>query len=645
MATIAPPKAKATYYNIPPPPLPEFYLPKAPSKGNNDGSSTSSASVDHAQALAQTKIKVRRRSKQKITETYLQEPTTHDYDAALAKLPPDPGDGTDERMRVRYTVERTTSRPIVTFAPPPPPLNTNDVPPLAIYHVCRICLRPRSTRYHCEHPIPINGVPPPPTICRRCRVSTVKEVAKVATVIQESESNKMKLGIGAFIPQEDYVSNKEMKERRARELLRSVERQRLRESSASESTGQEREIAFRRVRVLESVSDSPPRLQTSVKSTAQDAIDAVSVRSQGGRTTIAVAATSRPVGPSSEKTFSVSARPSEGRANDSGFQEVGEGVISTEPPRDIDKTKQKTKITAYTASSIAHAPSTAVARASVSIAQPARPERSESEIRRIAREEIVRYRQAERKMEAHPDPYAHGRMVPVERRIEKQADVIEPMPWARRSEAVEEVVLTRRQKNAKETPTQPAKSSKEDTAKEMAQPRPERVAPRRDEGSKKAPADAELSEPVRPEQGSARIKPDKSVEREYVIERVSKGDSKVSASGWTSGSGWVSEKKDEPGRQSQPSKTTTAKLRSERSERRKWDVMTETPTQQEPSSQTTRSAQDGSRSARSVRRKWDLLTESGKTTTEPRSDRVPNVKQHEVPSWEDERGGYIRREI
>lgn len=66
---------------------------------------------------------------------------------------------------------------------------------------------------------------------------------------------------------------------------------------------------------------------------------------------------------------------------------------------------------------------------------PAVPGFTESEIRTFARDEVERYRQAERMMAAHPNAYAHGRMVPVtstvpvERRIETVRDEAPSMPW------------------------------------------------------------------------------------------------------------------------------------------------------------------------------------------------------------------------
>ena len=56
-------------------------------------------------------------------------------------------------------------------------------------------------------------------------------------------------------------------------------------------------------------------------------------------------------------------------------------------------------------------------------------ERTDSEIRTISRDEIQRYKEAERKLDAHPEAYAHGRLVPVERRIEVERDIAESKPW------------------------------------------------------------------------------------------------------------------------------------------------------------------------------------------------------------------------
>ncbi|KAK5709964.1 hypothetical protein LTR17_019293 [Elasticomyces elasticus] len=662
MATIAPPKSRPTYLNIPPPPLPEFYLPKI-TPSSNDGSSSASADKE----FTKTTVSVRHQSKQKTqtqTPAWLQEPATPNNDAALARLPADPGDSTDERMRVRYTVECTTAKPVVTFAPPP---DTTDIPPLAVYHICRICLRTRSARYHRAHPIPIDGLPPPPGICRRCRVSTVEEVSKVATVVEESESNKMKLGIAAFIPAEDYISNKEMKSLRMKELLREVEGQRKRErlSSVSESIEKEKEIVFRHVKVRESMSDPPsPLIRTSVKSTAQDAIDAVSVHSRDFMMTTAVTRADKSDAQMSQKAQSVSARSratTRRQESDGGFEEVGRGTITAKVALNTDKAvtegmsavsraistrshpppAETTTIMAYARSTHAQpAPfetsSKAVTQAPTATVQPAGPERSESEIRRIAREEIIRYRQAERKLEAHLDPYAHGRMVPIDRRIEKQADVAEPVPWSRNSEAVvEEVVLTCKRETVKDNSRQPKMSSAREEARQTSPPETNKSRSKQDQV---LDPDTAVKDSAPARQSNARRKVDvRYVDREYVIERT-KADSKVSARDVTSGSGWVSDRRNESERRPQSKQEERRDEGSERTERRQWDVMTET------SGKHTAPA-SGSRSEKSEKKNCGDNSEAVKVPVEVRSDRTVELKRDETSRWTDERRGYTTREI
>ncbi|KAK5723259.1 hypothetical protein LTR15_004956 [Elasticomyces elasticus] len=666
MATIAPPKLRPTYLNVPPPPLPEFYLPKI-TPGSNDGSSsTSSASVD--KGVTKTTVRVRRQSKQKTqtqTQAWLQEPATPNNDAALAKVPADPGDSTDERMRVRYTVERTTAKPVVTFAPPP---DTTDIPPLAVYHICRICLRTRSARYHRAHPIPIDGLPPPPGICRRCRVSTIEEVSKVATVVEESESNKMKLGIAAFIPDEDYISNKEMKSLRVKELLREVEGHRKRErlSSVSESTEKEKEIVFRHVKVRESTSEPPsPLIRTSVKSTAQDAIDAVSVHSRDFMMTAAVTHTDKSDAQMSQKAQSVSARSratTRQQESDAGFEEVGRGIITAKVALNTDKpVAEGMSVVSRAVSTRSHPPpaetatimtyaksthaqlapvetsSKAVTQAPTATVQPAGPERSESEIRSIAREEIIRYRQAERKLEAHLDPYAHGRMVPIDRRNEKQADVAEPVPWPRNPEAVvEEVVLTRKREAVKDNSSQPKMSPAREEARQTSPPETEKARSKRDQVPD---VDTAVKDSASARQSNARRKIDvRYVDREYVIERTKKDGGKVSAGDLTSGSGWDSDRRNESEQRPQPNQVRRTDERSERTERRQWDVMTET------SGKHTAPA-SGPRSDKGEKRNCGDNSEPVKVPVEVRSDRTIEVKRDETSRWTDERSGYTTREI
>lgn len=433
-----------TYAFVPPPPLPEFYLPMAASSG--DSSAASSVSEEVSQALVRTKTKTRV-SKQ---SQALQVIAGHACVTTLDKLPPALRDATDERTMRYDGIPRTTSTPIFAL-PPPPPGMANDVPPLAIYHVCRICLRPRSTRFHREHPIPINAVPPPPGICRRCRVTKVEEVTSVKDVaktgvgnidvMQKSESNEVKIGVAAFVPKEDYVTNREMKDRRGRALLRSLSQRRLRESSGSTSTGETRRITYRHIRVRERTMSPapirrsmtippPPGPRTTVISTAQDAIRAVSVHSQDAMMTTAVAAAT-----------SMQVQPTQMPSSRS--TQIGKTASAKAPCR------------SPTPAPIRARPVSAVKPETAPLAT--RPERTEAEIRNIAREEVERYRQAERKLDAYPGAYAHGRMVPVERRIERKPEVAEPLPWHTDSDRFE--VHVERVKEVVRPPSQPTPRS------------------------------------------------------------------------------------------------------------------------------------------------------------------------------------------
>jgi hypothetical protein len=433
---MAPPSAPTTSAFIPPPPLPEFYLPKKKAaKLAASPASTSPAESETQAVLVKTKTKTKEQSsKQHLDITY-----THEKGfVALSHFPAAPGDATDEQPM---------TKPSARFMPPPGA--GYDVPPLAVYHICRICMRPRSARYHGEHPIPINGVPPPPGICRRCRVQKVEEqkeekVIVVERVVDETagcpnlfaggESKDISLGLKCLIPEGDIITRKQVNEERGRRIIDDVQRSRrvrresVERSETEDDEGESRHIHYRHVRVRErTVSTAPrqepvvattiPKPRTSVRSTAQDAIDAVSLRSQQApmMTGALAAATSVQVEPTEHPPIATTA------------------PTMKSPERDETGASRTVSVRACSKSSGKR--SASVAQATAVIKDAPQSQYDEANIRRIAREEVVKYRQAERKLEAHPDPYAHGRLVPVERRIEQTSDVKEPRPW----EQVEEV--------------------------------------------------------------------------------------------------------------------------------------------------------------------------------------------------------------
>ena len=118
-----------------------------------------------------------------------------------------------------------------------------------------------------------------------------------------------------------------------------------------------------------------------------------------------------------------------------------------------DQVASRTKASVSVRSSVASSQSKVTATAQV--AAPTPHGYTESEIRTFARDEVERYRQAERMMHAHPNAYAHGRMVPVapavpvERRIEVVRDTAATRPWeAPTSPPREAVFATLESRNA-----------------------------------------------------------------------------------------------------------------------------------------------------------------------------------------------------
>ncbi|KAI7358297.1 hypothetical protein KC354_g9743 [Hortaea werneckii] len=448
MVTAAP--APYIFASIPPPPLPEFYMnarkPKSyappPSASSPSSSTSSTASLsdrpdndDKAQTTVKTKTKIKtnKQSQQRKADTIAQRIV------AEAQLPPaNVEDATDERKMVTFQgVSGTTPTPIVTL-PPPPPAYSDEIPPLAVYHICRICFRPRSSAYHRSHPIPVNAVPPPPGICRRCRILKVEETTTKAAktdrevreieIVRQSKSNDIRLGLFTGINNEDYISRGEWEAGRTRALLREAERQRLEnEEEESENDG---DVTYRHVRIRQRV-DCPtraehiatnvlpclPKPRTSIYSTAQDAIDQVS-------------------SPSEETLVVDSKKSTDDRKWATSYTPVGTGAAEQrtklESPRQDAASSRRVKVSASVtragSSNSSHSQSTVKAKAKVETEVPM-PAPTESEIRKLAREEIIKYRQAERKLQAHPDPYAHGRMVPVERRVDTKASNHEDAPW------------------------------------------------------------------------------------------------------------------------------------------------------------------------------------------------------------------------
>lgn len=389
---------------IPPPPLPEFYLPTQTSASSRSGS-TSSESEHNAQNF-------------------------------LPKGPPVTGDGVYDGRPYTSSCPANGSNtmlPLIAIPPLPISAGANEVPPLAIYHICRICIRPRSARYHLEHPIPLNGLPPPPGICRRCRVKAVEDVSDLDLVVK-SESNKIKLGcILPFVPEEAIVSSEEMKRIKIDKYLRenSIELEKPRDGSRSR-----RNIAYRHVRVIDDLPEdegvSRHRTRVTFRS-EDDAGDQGALQTSRNKY--------RVIRSSKVKGDLVDDRP-----------QSTDTAVRQKAIHNVDSAKAS--VSTQAASMVSGPQARSVASASANVVQKPPPYRTDSEIRklareeierqkaafyksgnpetemrRIARDEIERYRRAERIMESYGQAYTYGKLVPVERHIDQERDAAPMRAW------------------------------------------------------------------------------------------------------------------------------------------------------------------------------------------------------------------------
>lgn len=351
--------------------------------------------------------------------------------ASSSARPPPPPPPAEHSLR--------DAAPRVFEIPPPPPGFEGPIPALptayyqqdAVIHICRICLRPRSEKYHLEHPIV--GVPPPPGICRRCRVKKVSEAYdRHVEVVREGESERIRLGVACLVPEEDVLTRQEMLDEMPEGMVKKYERiEEWRNESSEESVEEERRVMYRHVRVKDGargVPPPPPPLPAEVSVENLAAMNLMNDR-------MSPEARSRQTSRRASVRIEDFVEPASYRSHairDSQVERVDSPMASVSA-HTSKSTRAKGKDVAEAAVSVRsskHGRSSVTGAAVATSGQ--RPGYSESEIRHFARDEVERYRRAERMMEAHPNAYAHGCMVPVvsvDRRIEVERDEVPVKPW------------------------------------------------------------------------------------------------------------------------------------------------------------------------------------------------------------------------
>jgi hypothetical protein len=315
-------------------------------------------------------------------------------------------------------------------------------PTLTVYHVCRICLRPRSEKYHLEHPISSDGALSPPGICKRCRITSVEEKNDRTKYVHVEESDKVRVGISAFLPKDSLYTRQEASDAIRKQRRKGHGDVYVRECSSEEDDPGR--VTYRYVKRTTQPVPEPPlfeRPEVSVENLATMNLmnDQYSPQPETGRTTMKVNvgsdyADSPNSGivrypPQNTRVAEIrSVARSEPTGSLASTKSSGSSTSITE-----DQVRSRAKASVSVKSSVASSQSKVTATAQV--ATPAAVGYTESEIRTFARDEVERYRQAERMMHEHPNAYAHGRMVPVapavpvERRIEAVSDTAATRPW------------------------------------------------------------------------------------------------------------------------------------------------------------------------------------------------------------------------
>jgi hypothetical protein len=314
---------------------------------------------------------------------------------------------------------------------PPPPPGFPGFPPepkpveqrtLTTYHVCRICMRPRSEKYHLEHLIPANGVvPPPPSICRRCRIKSVGQKDDHTEVVHVEESDKVRVGISAFLPKDSLYTQKEADEANKKQHQKGYAERFIPEDSSDED-GSER-VVYRYVkRTRKSGPDSP--VGESAEVTVENLAAMNLMNDQYSVKSDKITPTSLQVGDRTRVFQATRAESSQSSAPASAPART----LKSRPPTVTECSLGPSKRASVSVRT-SMAGSQSNVKASAQITGSDTPGFTESEIRIFARDEVERYRQAERMINAHPNAFTHGRAVPVERRIEVVTDKAVPKPW------------------------------------------------------------------------------------------------------------------------------------------------------------------------------------------------------------------------
>jgi hypothetical protein len=277
------------------------------------------------------------------------------------------------------------------------------VPGAPVCHICRVCRRPRSRRYHSEHPIPVDGVPPPPGICRRCRILPVDDTSSVGYPSNLRASHGIEPARRSLASDDESAKTFVVEESKDRELVQGGQAKRLRRHS----------VSYRYVEMAETPA-SPAAEEVEHGDSDTDGTDGSAVWIHPTRRGPTMS-TDTWFKSRQSKSESVGAVPSKGgAASASGREEQATHTQNSTMTKNIDATIKEEIRQQLTREVQRIAREESIRYHEQSMKKHESPV-SDERMRKIARDEVERYRQVERKMQAHGNVYAYGRLVPVNR--------------------------------------------------------------------------------------------------------------------------------------------------------------------------------------------------------------------------------------
>ncbi|PNS18561.1 Calcium-binding protein 39 [Sphaceloma murrayae] len=245
-----------------------------------------------------------------------------------------------------------------------------------VHHICIRCHRPRSVNYHKEHPV-IPGRPPRPSgLCGTCKheLELIRQSSR-----QESDSGRKR----------HDQSESERFERSRSETVRPTNRISIHLHQNVGTSNAEQPSSSHIIReTTDGRSSIPSRNETtSQQKTKTQSDKRISSQEKQNHNDYGYSQSQR------------SLSPREVLAQSQKLDDILETKTAKWVENHSVSSKSKVPPSPTVPSPVASVPSTVKSSSKIS--------RSETSIRRIAREEVSRYRQAERQLERHPQPYAH----------------------------------------------------------------------------------------------------------------------------------------------------------------------------------------------------------------------------------------------